>query len=355
MARTTRSRSHARSAALLAAMCVAASASASESPAPAPDGFGARLAARARELLEAASAARVPPRRPPTPVPVKWKAKKLGAVDLGAPLVAMTAGDLDGDGRAEVVAITEREVVVLAPQGRRALAAVARIALPDEPPAIAPRSPVAAAVVVAGARGGELRVRASTVARGARYGYDGKALRETGTQGGYPLCADREAELARGRNYYEDGATKTWAAACSRGLVDKVGRALRADAVLGAGGALSVTVTVRCAPDEADCPAPRTVDLDKVGVAFAVADVDRDGRPEVISSAASAPGDEDRVTVRTLPAAGAKLGKPVFTSKKFSGGVGGIVADDVDGDGDIEVIAAVRLPGTERVDLWLLD
>lgn len=355
MPRTTRSRKQLRDAALVAALTVAAPVSAGEAPVAAPDGFGARIAARAAALLEEASAARVPPRRPPTPVPVKWKAKKLGAVDLGAPLVAMTSGDLDGDGRAEVVAVTEREVVVLAPQGRRALAAVARIALPDEAPAIAPRQPVAAAVVVPGSRGAELRVRASTAARGARYLFDGERLRESGKQAGYPLCADRDAELARGKNYFEDGAERIWAAGCGRGLVDKEGRALRADAVLGAGGALAVTVAARCAPDETDCPADRTITIDKVGVAFVIADVDRDGRPEVITSAASAPGDEDRVTVRTLPAAGGKLGKPLFTTKKFSGGVGGIIADDVDGDGDIEVIAAVRLPGAERVDLWLLD
>jgi hypothetical protein len=41
--------------------------------------------------------------------------------------------------------------------------------------------------------------------------------------------------------------------------------------------------------------------------------------------------------------------------KNFSGGVGAIVGDDVDGDGDLEVVAAVRLVGAERVDLWLLN
>jgi hypothetical protein len=356
MARPRPSRRAARSAgAAIAAACLALPVAAAGGASPtAPDGFAARIAARARALLDEASAERVPPRRPPRPVPVKWKAKKLGAVDLGAPLVALTSGDLDGDGRAELVAVTEREIVVLAPQGRRALAATARAALPDEAPAIEPRQPVAAAVVVAGSRGAELRVRSSTAGRGARYVVDGERLRESGAQAAYPLCADREAELARGKSYFEDGATRIWAAACRSGLVDPEGRALRADAVLGAGGALGVTVAVRCARDEADCPAPRTFAIDKVGIAFAVADVDRDGRPEVITSAASAPGDPDAVTVRTLPASGSKLGKPIFT-KKFSGGIGGIAADDVDGDGDIEVIAAVRLPGAERVDLWLLD
>jgi hypothetical protein len=327
------------------------------------DEFARKLIARAAALLEEASAARVPPRVPPKPVSVKWKAKRLGSVDLDA-LVAMTSGDLDGDGRAEIVAVTETEVVILAPQGRRALAAVARVALPADAPAIAPREAVAAAAVVATVTGAELRVRSSTSGRGARYTYADGLLREIGTYAAYPLCADREGELARGRAYFQRGEKdglpaawpeKYWAAACRGGLVDPEGRGLRAEAVLGADGALGVTVAVRCNEGEAGCTPEHNLAVSGVGVAFAVADVDRDGRPEIITSAASAPGDADTVTVRTMPNPGGKLAKKPVFKKKFSGGVGGIIADDVDGDGDIEVVAAVRLAGAERVDLWLLD
>jgi hypothetical protein len=80
----------------------------------------------------------------------------------------------------------------------------------------------------------------------------------------------------------------------------------------------------------------------------------RDGGAEVLASGARAPGDPDTVTVHSLPADGGKPGKPLF-KKSFTGGIGGLTADDVDGDGDLEVFAAVRLPGSERVDLWLLD
>jgi hypothetical protein len=296
---------------------------------------------------------------PPTPIAVKWKAKRLGAVDLGAPLVEMTSGDLDGDGRAEIVAVTEDEVLVLAPSGRRALAVVARAPLPDAAASIAPRDPVAAAVVV----GSELRVRSSTSGAGARYTYKDGKLKAGKALDAYPLCADRDGALAAGRNYFErpaqdtlpaDWPAKYWAAACRTGLVDAAGRALRVDAVLGAHGALAVDVTVHCAKDEAGCTASRASEIDGVGTAFAIADVDRDGAPEVITAADGAPGDADTVKVHTVPAAGGKPGKPLF-KKAFSGGVGGIIADDVDGDGDIEVVAAVRLAGASRVDLWLLD
>jgi len=319
---------------------------------------------RAAAALEEASLARTPPLRPPTPVAVTWKAKKLGAFDLGAPLIALTSGDLDGDGRAEVIAVTERDVVVLAPQGRRALAEIARAALPDVAASRQPRDAVGAAVVT----GGELRVRASTVGAGARYRLVDGALREAGDRAEpYPLCADRDGALAPGRDYFEraegDALPAGWparylAASCRGDLVDPIGRAMRVDAVLGPGGALAVTATVRCprtGDGSADCVAERALALTKVGVAFAIADVDRDGRPELITSAASAPGDADKVTVRSLPATGATLAKKAVFEKTFTGGVGGLVADDVDGDGDIEVIAAVRLPGAERVDLWLLD
>ncbi len=318
---------------------------------------------RAATLLAEASAARVPPRVPPTPVEVAWKARRIDSYDLGAPLLALTSGDLDGDGRAELIAVTEAAVIVLAPKGRRAIAELTRIALPAEAADLEPRDPVATAVVVRTARGAELRARASTAARGLRLTLAAGVLRDAGGQAGagFPLCADREGALIGGRNHFERGdalpaawPAQFWAARCRGDLVDAEGRAMRVDAVLGAGGALTVTVQVRCDVDEPDCAPERSFALSGVGVAYAIADVDRDGRAELITSAASAPGDPDTVSVHALPAAGGKLGKPVFT-KRFTGGVSGLAADDVDGDGDLEVFAAVRLPGSERVDLWLLD
>lgn len=360
MTRQGRSPSRSSAAALAAAALLVAG------PAGA-DELSRAMLERAAQLLEEASQARIPPLRPPTPVTVTWKAKKLGAADLGAPLIALAAGDLDGDGRAEVIAVTERDVVVLAPQGRRALAEIARAALPDVAASRRPRDAVATAIVVQEARGAVLVVRASTVGAGARYVLDDGALRGADDTDVYRLCEDRRGGLAAGRDYFErteaDGLPDAWparfyAAACRDDLVDTIGRAVRVDAVLGAGGALAVTATVRCpktGDGSADCVAERGFALTKVGLAFAIADADRDGRPELITSAASAPGDADKVTVRSLPATGTKLAKKAVFEKTFTGGVGGLVADDVDGDGDIEVIAAVRLPGADRVDLWLLN
>jgi hypothetical protein len=347
--------------ALVAVLVGALTPAAAGSDEPAVPSFARRLLDRTAELLAAASAARVPPRKPPKPIAVKWKARKLNTLPLGAPLLTMTAGDLDGDGRAELVAVTEEAIVLLAPR-KREIVEVTRAALPGDLPPIEPRTAVATAVVVPTGTGVELWVRASTRDRGARFGYARGSLTELGSMAGYPLCSDREGVLADGRAFFErpagdalpaDWPGRYWAARCRADLVDREGRPLRIDAVLGSGGALSATVTVRCDSDE-ECTPERRFSLSKVGVAFALADVDRDGNPEVITSAANPPGDADTVRVFSLPTSGAKVGKPVF-ERDFSGGVAGLAAADLDGDGDTEVIAGVRLAGTRKADLWLLD
>jgi hypothetical protein len=317
-----------------------------------PDGFVERLRLRVRTALERAADERGAV-RPPVPVAVTWKPRRLVSLDLGAPLLAMTAGDLDGDGRAEVAAVTERDVVVLAARDRRALAEIARAPLPAEPPSIRPRDAVGAAVI-APAPGGraELLARASTSARGARYALEGGALRELAPVAGFPLCADRALELVPGRNTFAGGGELPAAllgVACRDDLVDSGGRRLRVLAALDTGGGLAVTTT--------SAARRQRFSLTGVGTAFAVADVDRDGQPEVVHAGAGAPGDADAVAVHTLPRVGTDgplVGKPVFR-RGFSGGVAAIVAADVDGDGDLEVMAAVRLAGAQRVDLWLLN
>ena len=326
-------------------------------PTPAPEGGGGPGAVwrAVAAAFDVASAEREPPPRPPVAVPVKWKARRVASLDLGAPLLALAAGDLDGDRRAEIVALTERHVVVLRPAGR-GLGEVARAPLPADPASIRPRDAVGTLVVA----GGEILARASTRGRGARWALAGKALRELGPLPAFPLCADVSAELAPGRNYFGGGGADAkellpafYTARCRDGVVDRVGRAMRAQATVETGGGVAIAIETRCGARDPACTARRDVRLEGAGVAIELDDVDRDGTIELIVSGAGAPGDADAVAVWNIGEAGIAK-KPVFR-RGFSGGVVGLGSGDIDGDGDSDVLAAVRLAGARKVDLWVLD
>jgi hypothetical protein len=353
-------------------------------PTAAPEGGGGpgALWRAVAAAFDAASAEREPPPKPPVAVPVKWKAKRVASLDLGAPLLALAAGDLDGDNKAEVVALTEKHVVVLRPAAR-GLGEITRAALPADPAPIRPRDPVGTLVV----SGGEILARASTRGRGARWKLDGKTLREVAPLPAYPLCADVTADLVPGRNYFAGGAPVSLRGApapggppvslrpgapapggtgdergfgaafyitrCRDGIVDRTGRALRAQATVEPGGGVAIVLETRCGSRDTACTARRDVRVEGAGVAIELDDVDHDGTIELITSGAGAPGDADAVAVWSIGDAGVSK-KPVFR-RGFSGGVVGLGSGDIDGDGDGDVIAAVRLAGARKVDLWVLD
>jgi hypothetical protein len=89
-----------------------------------------------------------------------------------------------------------------------------------------------------------------------------------------------------------------------------------------------------------------------IGTAFAVADVDRDGTPELVSSAAGPPGDPDTLRVLSL---GDDEKKPRLKKAFTAGGIVGIAVGDFDGNGAPEAVIAVRIVGATRVDLWRLE
>ena len=282
----------------------------------------------------------------------RWRPVRLGSLELGAPLVAAAAADLDGDGKAELYLVTAREVVAVGVGAR--LRELGRVAFTGEPAVPQARDVVGAAVV----DGDGLVATVSAWAKDLRVSWRRSTLTAKHGPGGFLVCGERLA-LARGKNHFRDGAAAMLGARCRDDLVDAAGLPLRVRAELSVAGALEVAVA-RCAPAAAGgaaapgapaaCQPVASYTVKDVGAAFELADVDRDGSPEAIVSSASAPGDPDTVRVIAL----GHPGKPLF-KRTFHGGVVGLVFADADGDGVAEVLAVVRLAGATRVDVWRLD
>jgi hypothetical protein len=174
-------------------------------------------------------------------------------------------------------------------------------------------------------------------------------LVDTGRIADFPLCTGATAALVPGRNYFAPAAEMF---ACGRGLVDPAGWPLVATAIAGSDGRLEVQVARSCSAQDVGCAAePVTLTLAGTGAAVALADVDHDGRPEVITTGDGAPGDADRVTVYTIDGAAARR----IYQRPFTGGVVALAAGDADGDGGDEVFAAARLLGSTQIDLWTLE
>lgn len=312
-------------------------------PARADDGYLARLASAVRAQLDEAAAAHVAKPVTPVPVTLRWRPQKLGSLDLGAPVVAIAAADLDGDGKAELYLVTSREVIAVGVAGK--LRELGRVAFTGEPAVPASRDVVGTAVI----DGTAVVAGVSAWAKDLRIEWHGKTLTGRHGAGGFRVCGDR-MQLATGRNHFREGGTALFGARCRDDLTDAAGTPLRVRGELSATGALEVTVS-KCGADRTECQPASSFQYRDVGVAFEIADVDRDGTPDLVASSASAPGDADAVRVIPLGTPG---GKPMF-KKAFQGGVAGIAVADGDGDGVPEVLAVVRLAGATRADVWRLD
>ena len=301
----------------------------------------ARLANEAHHALARATAAKSPKLVPPVPIKVTWKAVRIGSIDVGGPLVALGAADLDTDGKAELYAVTTREVVAIGAANKKAVE-VGRVAYTGAAAVPASRDPVGTITVEQG------QIVASTSAWDVelRVSRQGASLVGHLGSAGSLVCPGERLMRVPGRNHFGDLQQPLYGVRCAN-LVDPLGAPI---VVRGALVGTKIEVSIeRCTPT--GCLPVAKHELKEYGTAFAVADVDRDGKPEVIVTGAGAPGDADAVKVITL---GGDEKKGLYR-RTFNGGVVGVVVADADGDGAAEVIAAVRLAGATRVDLWRLD
>jgi hypothetical protein len=311
---------------------------------PADAGVMHDLAAEIATRLEALRAARQ--REPVIAVPVRigvaWKPQRLTpALELGAPLLTLGAADLDGDGKAELYAVTTREVIAFAIADHR-VKELARVSFLGEQAMPAPRDPIGAVVIA-----GNVLIASSTAfTRTLRVTWQHQQLVGSAGEPGLEQCAGERVQLTAGRNYIGDDKTGSYVTRC-REIVGAHGERQQLRGVLGLTGRLEVA---RACAAGATCERAPALAFTKVGTAFELADLDRDGTPELIYASANPPGEPDELRVVTL---GGDEKKPTWRKAFAAGGVAGLAVAEL--DGAPVVIAAVRLVGSTRIDLWRMN
>jgi hypothetical protein len=318
-----------------------------------PPTFAESLVHDIHALVDAAIVARPPKLVPPKPLKRAYKLAKLGTLDLGSPLATLAAGDLDGDRKGELYAVTATDVIAIGWADGK-LRELGRVAFTGERPAFGPRDVVATATLAPAEPGipAGLVATVSTYARGMRVYWKAGALVATlEDKPGFLACPGERLVLAPGRNYFGDATNGAYTLRCTSGLVDADGYPLRARAQLALTNKLDVAVE-RCAATDFKCQPAARVEHVNVGIAFDITDVDRDGVLELVYAAAGAPGDPDILRVLSL---GEDEKKQKLKKSFTAGGIAGIATTDLDGDDVPETVAAVRLVGASRIDLWRLE
>ncbi len=321
-----------------------AAAPASAREASGGDAYLGRLAAAVTERLDALAAGHAPRLVPPVPVQVAWKPARLGSLDLGAPLAALAAADLDGDGKAELYAVTSREVIAIAIRAGKA-AELGRVAFAGPPAAPQPRDAVGTAVL----EGGELVAASSAWTNELRVDVAGQEARRARGRPRLPRLPRRalrpgsRPQLLHRRRRPVLRRPLPRRPRRSRRLPPARARAARAHRqarrddreVRGRRQAVPPRGVVRAGRRR------RRVR-------------DRRRRPRRHARGDRLRRRRARRSRLRQGRVGRRARREALFKKPFQAGVAAVAAIDTDGDGADEVIAAVRLAGATRVDLWRL-
>ena len=292
------------------------------------------------------------------------------AVKVEEPL-AVAVADLDGDGRAEIVVLGARELVVFALEAG-ALSERARVRLDEPPASIRSRSRTGALLVTAldGEPGVSILARTSDGASGARFAWKAAekaagtlvpgTLVKRGPLTYYPLAAvgapgkRRVAvtDLTPGRDSFEAkhvfflpaDANPESPAALPEELYALEASTVGATVFWGAVDLAGTLLIYKGQLDKADGK------LGNVGYAFEIVDLDGDGAPEVVTSDAAPPGGPDQVVIRRMRGA-----TPAGSIARFSSklGIVSISSGDPEGDGVLAVFALARRNG--KAELMVIE
>ncbi len=297
---------------------------------------------------------------PPVPRKLRWRPGKVWTGEVPGQLVDVVAGDLNGDGKSEVYALTTEKIAVLT--RARGLFDVRELYdLPQTPARMRSRDPIGAASIANVEGVPTLRIRTSDQEVGGSYQMKEGVLTLVAEWQGYPLCEQSALQAAPGRNFFL-GTGRSWqgsdapklgssllspslySARCSQHLVDPTGHPLQLLSEVDLAG----TLRIQCVGDALICQSQARV-VQPVGYAHLVTDVDNDGVPDVITSELSLPGQSDKVTVRTL----GPEGERVLLRRDVDGGIVAFAVGDFDGDAGLGVMVAVQ--AGKKVSLWLLN
>ncbi len=296
-------------------------------------------------------------RVPPTPVKLRWHARRIWTGVVAGDVLDLATADLGADGQDELLLLTSRSLMVLS--RRRGLFDVrTEVELAGQP--ASQRSRDAIGMLAIGPEPGLVpgvlvRTRSSETATGSSFVWRDGTLRRDSELIGYPFCDSATLDAAPGQNYFL-GESVTWpsdmaailasalySVRCTKGMVDSLGNPVRYLSQVSLMGEL----TLQCEGE--GCLHDPLPYLD-AGYAHLVVDLSNDGRPEVVTTSGEARGGSDRIQVFSYDGSKRKL---VF-ERSFVRGIVALGAGDFDGDGTQELVAAERgVAG--RVSLWLLN
>jgi len=300
----------------------------------------ALVAARAPADATALTLARVVLSTPPPPPP------KLGLELLGSVpsrVVALALVDADGDGHPEIAALTPEELLILKRDGtvvaRRDHASLPRSARPV-------RAPCGGLVSPAGAAGHRLLYAFANQARGEAVLVDGSGLHPVGLLDGVPLASGAAGTLsAANANGTDIFGPEVKLGAASHVLA-------RPFFALAANPGVSAPAFLASFPEGQ--VQPLSAALEPLGPMLtggigALADLDGDGKPELILSGPQPLGESDHLRVLELAAPADSTPRSVFEAD-VPGGIVAATSGDLNGDGKPDaILAALQPDGTTRL------